>query len=88
MIQGSVPSKGLRVASVDALPANRPFAMSGEGLLDQPVFGIDVGVGHAVSRSGRLSSMRDAQNPEAPRQRPEQYPRFGSYRGGTVPRSR
>ncbi len=40
-------AEGLPVPGDDAVPAQRLFAMGGEGRLDQAVFAVDVGVGHA-----------------------------------------
>lgn len=41
--QGSVWPEGLRVVGVNALPSEHLLQMVGKGLLDQPVFAIDVG---------------------------------------------
>ena len=47
--QRAVRAEGFLVPGIDALPAQRLFQMLGEGRLNQPVFAVDVGVGHAFS---------------------------------------
>ncbi len=49
--QRSMRPEGLRVVGVDAVPAKDLLQMVGEGLLDQPVFAVDVGEGHGLFRS-------------------------------------
>ena len=54
----AVRPEGLRLVGVDALPAEHLFEMLGEGLLDQPVFAVDVAEGHALSARLRLRGSR------------------------------
>jgi hypothetical protein len=44
--KGAVRPEGLGVVGIDALPAENLLQVVGEGLLDQPVFAVDVGQGH------------------------------------------
>ena len=46
--QRAVRAEGFLIPGVDAVPTQHLFQMFGEGGLDQPVFAVDVGVGHTL----------------------------------------
>ena len=57
----AVGSEGFLIPGIDAVPAQHVVQMSGEGLLDQAVFAVDVGDGHwtlPISNSGRSLGIR------------------------------
>ncbi len=47
--QRAVGTEGLLVPGIDALPAQHLFQVIGKGCLNQAVFAVDVGVGHALA---------------------------------------